>query len=113
MTSLREHLLAIPGTTDEMLQAKADKLRRNCSDKWLGSQTDPIDLFLTAVLDAYPPLPQPVQVGHLATTKYGNEGLVLSIDGDEAWLRWANGYRNAKPLASLTYSRPCPEGWGQ
>jgi hypothetical protein len=115
VTTLREHLLAIPGMTEEMLQERADYLRgKNHTADFLRDWGTAVDLYNAAVLDAFPPPPQPVQVGHLATWGTGVEDwYVVAIDGDEVWLRAESGRRIEMPLDSVRYSRPCPEGWGQ
>lgn len=45
--------------------------------------------------------PRSIGVGDRVTRTGGPDGVVIALDGDEAWVMWAAGYRATCPLASL------------
>lgn len=49
---------------------------------------------------------RPLKVGdavrHTASGDQSRHGVILAVDGDEAWVRWDSGYRGGYPLSHLT-----------
>lgn len=100
---------------DETGQAAADHWRNFEKRKSVtrpNPETELLDRFAEAVVEAWPPVPPPLQEGHLASDGYTSVR-VLALGKRLALIEYEDGMEGSRTRETLTYAGPCPVGWGE